>query len=187
MWISKTIGLLVVLLVSTCYGQTAVKDSEYSSSESRETSGRSKNDFLSTISNPNKEPEIPTPQAQTQGRERDWSPFSNNNPNSLEDERLRDRDRNRDIFRDRDRAQFPSSNTNNNDQDSRFGFGRNPRPQDPFSNPNFTTNRNFGVDSRPRLPDNNVFQNQRPQTSLNPGFNPFGINGFNRNTVIREP
>lgn len=181
----------VVLLSTLCFSQTPTDSSEWGG---RKISS-SENDFISRISNSKDQPaglaqlessELPLPIPQPQTQNRDFSPFSNNN--FLDNERIReDQERvDRERARERERNQFPFGTTNN-EQDSRSPFGRPPRPLDPFSGPTTTSERNFGIgiDPRQRVPDFTV--NQRPQTSINPGFNsPFNFNNF-RNSVIREP
>jgi hypothetical protein len=194
---------------------SSLKNSTETSSKSSQPS--SKDDFISAITlrttvQPTSSSEsivvlFPTPQAQVQNRDRDRdrSPFSN--VNSIDEEREQrereNRNRERERERERERNQFtrfgtatPSTIGGNNDQDTRSSFGRTPnRPQDPFSSfgpTNINRNRNdLNQDPRQRPPENTLgsfTNNQRPQTSVNPGFgnNPF-TNFNSRSTVIREP
>jgi hypothetical protein len=164
--------IFLVPLLSTCYAQTKISDPGIPKDSPNS------NDFLSSQpAGMKKGPEIiPSPQAQTQNRD----PFSFPDSNFLDtDNRIREeQERERDQERERNQFPFGNGNTNN----VLDPFGRTPRPQDPFSRTtSTTTQRNF------RVSDFNSNQQQRPQTSINPGFgNPFGF-GIVRNSLIREP
>jgi hypothetical protein len=150
-----------ILLVPLCYAQSKISDKD-------ELLSNSKNQPAGLID----AEIIPEPQAQNR------DPFPNPNGNFFDtDNRIRE-EQERERDQERERNQFPFGNGNGNNNLDPFGR----TPSNPFSRTTTTTTqRNF------RVSDFNSNQQQRPQTSINPGFgNPFGF-GIVRNSLIREP